>query len=117
MVALAIIALLILPESTLSSLIPHGDHRNGRSAAPAGDESATVETLTSRCDTAAAVHGLTAREREVLLLLAQGRTRGVIAERLGISTGTAHTHIAHVYQKMEVHSQQELIDAIENISA
>ena len=115
-VALAIIALLILPESTLSSLMPHGDHRHGRgAAASANDESATAATLASRCDAAAAAHSLTTREREVLLLLAQGRTQSVIAERLGISTGTAHTHIAHVYQKMGVHSQQELIDAIEGI--
>lgn len=56
---------------------------------------------------------LTSREEEVLALLAQGRTRSVIARRLCISDGTAHAHISHIYNKMGVHSQQELLDLLE----
>jgi len=58
--------------------------------------------------------GCTPREAEVLLLLARGRTQSVIASKLGISTGTAHTHIVHVYQKLGVGKQQELIERIES---
>jgi DNA-binding NarL/FixJ family response regulator len=36
-----------------------------------------------------------------------------IAEKLCISKGTAHTHATHVYQKLDVHRQQELIELIE----
>lgn len=57
--------------------------------------------------------GCTPREAEVLLLLARGRTQAVIASKLGISTGTAHTHIVHVYQKLGVGKQQELIEKVE----
>lgn len=58
--------------------------------------------------------GLTNREREVLALLAQGRTSAVIAREMGIAEGTAHTHVMHVYQKLGVHSQQELLDLVHN---
>lgn len=43
--------------------------------------------------------GLTAREVEVLQLLARGQSLKQIAEQLVISPSTAHTHSAHVYEK------------------
>ena len=52
----------------------------------------------------------------MLLLLAQGRTQSVIARKLSIGEGTAHSHIIHIYQKMNVHSQQELLDIIEEFA-
>ena len=56
---------------------------------------------------------LTPRECEVMGLLARGRNIPAIAEKLCISKGTAHTHAAHVYQKLDVHRQQELIELVE----
>jgi len=44
---------------------------------------------------------LTARERDVLLLLAHGCTYGEIAGRLGISTHTVGTHVKHCYRKLD----------------
>ena len=58
--------------------------------------------------------GCTPRETEVLGLLARGRTQAGIAKRLGISPGTAHSHIVHVYQKLGVGKQQELIEKVES---
>ena len=52
---------------------------------------------------------LTAREREVLHLAAEGLTSAEIAARLGISTRTAETHRAHVLRKLSLHGQTELI--------
>lgn len=57
--------------------------------------------------------GCTPRETDVLVLLARGRTQNVIAQKLGVSQGTAHTHIVHVYQKLGVNSQQELIELVD----
>lgn len=54
--------------------------------------------------------GLTAREKEVAQLLARGRNGAYIQEKLVISRNTTKTHIRHIYNKLEVHSQQELID-------
>lgn len=54
---------------------------------------------------------LTERERDVCELLVQGRDRAFIAGQLGLSEGTVKTHMQHVYQKLGVHSKQELISA------
>lgn len=45
---------------------------------------------------------LTTREREVLALLAEGLRNKVIAERLGISEGTARTHVEAILAKFGV---------------
>lgn len=43
---------------------------------------------------------LSAREEEVLALLAEGLGTGEIANRLYLSESTAKTHITHIYQKL-----------------
>lgn len=53
-------------------------------------------------------YGLTARETDVLRLLARGMTRPAICEELCISDGTVRTHMWHIYQKMDIHSRDEL---------
>lgn len=50
---------------------------------------------------------LTRREREVLVLLAQGADNDGIAQRLVISPQTARTHIQNVLGKLGVHSRLE----------
>lgn len=52
----------------------------------------------------------TAREKEIAVLLAQGRTQPRIADMLGISENTVGTHVRHIYQKTEVHNRQQFID-------
>lgn len=54
--------------------------------------------------------GLTAREKEIAGLLAQGRTQPWIAESLKISENTVGTHVRHIYQKTNVHDRQQFID-------
>lgn len=50
---------------------------------------------------------LTTREREVLELLTEGCGPQTAAEILTISPETARTHVQHVLEKLEVHSQLE----------
>jgi DNA-binding CsgD family transcriptional regulator len=52
---------------------------------------------------------LTAREREVLHLAAEGRTNTEIATRLGISSRTAETHRSNLMHKLDLHTQADLI--------
>lgn len=53
--------------------------------------------------------GLTPRETEVFILLAQGRDRTFIKDELFISDATVKTHTRRIYTKLGVHSKQELI--------
>lgn len=57
-------------------------------------------------------HGLTAREIEVLQLLCKGRSKAYIAENLFISENTVRSHSKHIYEKLQVHSKQEILDLI-----
>jgi DNA-binding CsgD family transcriptional regulator len=58
-------------------------------------------------------YGLTQREREVLGLLAQGRSRPYIQEKLNMADGTIKTHTTHIYSKLGIHTRQELLDLLE----
>ncbi len=51
--------------------------------------------------------GLSAREREVLALVADGRTNREIGEALFISTKTASVHVTHILDKLGVSSRTE----------
>jgi len=52
---------------------------------------------------------LTPREREVVQLLAEGRSNKEVAGALGISPKTAETHRAHVIQVLNLHSISDLV--------
>lgn len=55
---------------------------------------------------------LTTREKEIAILLINGRTQPWISECLSISENTVGTHVRHIYQKAEVHNRQEFIDLV-----
>jgi DNA-binding NarL/FixJ family response regulator len=48
---------------------------------------------------------LTSREREIVDLVAEGRTNAEIAERLCVSSGTVRKHLDNVYAKLGVHTR------------
>jgi DNA-binding NarL/FixJ family response regulator len=52
---------------------------------------------------------LTEREHEILELLAQGRSNGDIAERLGIASKTVRNHVANVMNKLAVADRAQAI--------
>ena len=85
-----------------------GTAADGTAPRPAS-ESALDERcreLTERC-------GLSGREAEILAYLARGRSQPYIREELVLSKNTVATHVKHIYQKLNVHSRQELIDLFE----
>ncbi|MDR2493567.1 MAG: helix-turn-helix transcriptional regulator [Coriobacteriales bacterium] len=67
----------------------------------------------ARCGRIANQYLLSSRETEVFYLLAKGRNAAYIAKNLYISEGTVHTHTWRIYKKLDVHSQQELIDMVD----
>jgi DNA-binding CsgD family transcriptional regulator len=62
-----------------------------------------------RNDAAIRSLGLTPRECEILQLLASGKSTKEIARQLEISPNTAKTHLAKVYQKLEVQRRTQAI--------
>jgi DNA-binding NarL/FixJ family response regulator len=52
---------------------------------------------------------LSDREREVLQIIAEGRSNKEVANLLNISLSTVETHRAHILQKLDIHSIPELI--------
>lgn len=67
-----------------------------------------------RCEELSGQYLLSAREKEVLLLLAKGHNASFIQEQLCVSKSTAKTHINHIYKKMDIHTQQELLNMVED---
>ncbi len=55
----------------------------------------------------AAELGITAREREVLMLLAEGKTNRQIAETLVITEKTASVHVSHILAKLDARNRSE----------
>lgn len=51
--------------------------------------------------------GLTAREEEILRLIAQGQSNKVIARQLDISEGTVKVHVKHLLKKLNLRSRIE----------
>jgi DNA-binding CsgD family transcriptional regulator len=74
------------------------------------------EPQTAASDAPAALHGLTEREREVLDLVAVGRTYGEIARTLMISEKTVSTHISHLLAKTGTGSRVELARLVHRVA-
>jgi DNA-binding NarL/FixJ family response regulator len=60
-------------------------------------------------DRHAQLHDLTAREREILAVVAEGLSNDEIAHRLFISPTTAKTHISRVMHKLGVRDRAQLV--------
>jgi DNA-binding NarL/FixJ family response regulator len=84
----------------------------GERAVPPGFELAPTE-LHRRAPQATAGRDmrveLTARERDVLTLLADGLTMRQIARRLGISPRTVETHVAKLYRKLGARARLDAV--------
>ncbi len=77
-------------------------------------EEIRVLSLEERCLDLQRTGLLTAREAEVLLYAARGKTAIAIAEALYISRDTVNTHVQHIYRKLGVGSRDELIELVDN---
>ena len=69
--------------------------------------SKVVDYFQQRQTTASEVERLTAREHEILALLAEGFLYKEIGQRLGISFSTVRAHLRNIYEKLHVQSRTE----------
>ena len=91
-----------------------GELVNATHAAAAGDAvipPPLLRDMVARLSGAAAniPFGLTARELEVLRLLARGTSTRDIAARLGISVHTTRNHVQNIIRKCDAHSKLEAV--------
>ncbi|MDX6284522.1 MAG: hypothetical protein QOG53_7 [Frankiales bacterium] len=68
------------------------------------------ETVEASGDEPESDHGLTHREREVLVHLSSGMTAVAVGRLLSISSRTVNKHAENVYAKLRVHNRQEAIN-------
>jgi len=117
----AIGALLFAAEAATSAA--HALQRKGRQRASAA-ALARAAGLAERCDsprtpgllTARSVVPLTAREREICVLAAEGVTSPEIARRLYLSVRTVNNHLQRAYIKLGVSTRAALADAVASVT-
>jgi DNA-binding NarL/FixJ family response regulator len=88
-----------------------------------GELVARVRSLARRlepADAAAAAreqpeHSLSAREAEVLGLVAEGLPQKQVAQTLSISRKTVGSHMSHIFEKLGVHSQGQAVAAAQRL--
>jgi DNA-binding NarL/FixJ family response regulator len=85
--------LVLDPDIAREAVRDQSDQSSGDAASPDAD---SYEALTDR-------------EKQVLKLVAEGRTNKEVAEVLGVSVKTAMSHREHMMQKLDLHSRTELI--------
>lgn len=85
--------------------------------APTIVERSDTDLYDEQCTIFAKRYDLTKRQIEVLRLLGRGRTASVIQEKLFISESTAKSHIYNIYQKVGIHTQQELMELLDGEEA
>lgn len=113
----AAIAAPAAPSASAASAVPVSEARRTMlgGAPEADDEGARMGRFRLRCEAVANTYLLSRRESEVLYYLARGYKSASIQQQLYISEGTAKTHIRHIYRKLNVHNQQELILLIDEV--
>lgn len=73
-----------------------------------------AELFETRCAAVEKLYQLSPRESDVLRFLAKGRNAAYIQEKLTISPHTVKSHIYNIYRKLDIHSQQKLMDFVES---
>lgn len=71
-----------------------------------------AELMCSKAQNTSLPEDMTAREKEICSLLAQGLTNRQISEKLYISEGTVKNYISSIYDKTGIHDRAKLIVAI-----
>ena len=103
----------VLKKSAASELVAaiRAAHRGGLVLDPGIARELMAEGGRSRREDAAAdpYDALTDREKQVLKLVAEGRSNKEIAETLDISVKTAMAHREHLMEKLDVHNRTELV--------
>jgi DNA-binding NarL/FixJ family response regulator len=61
-----------------------------------------VSTMLGRADGSDPLEGLTGREREVLALMAEGRSNAAVAERMVVTERAVEKHVTSIFSKLDL---------------
>jgi DNA-binding CsgD family transcriptional regulator len=105
---------LLLLLTLIPALIPYASNKTVE-AVFAEDHSDEISgSWRLRCQSVSAEYALSPREIEVFQLLAKGRNAEYISKTLVVSVHTSKTHISRIYRKLNINSQQELINLVDS---
>jgi DNA-binding CsgD family transcriptional regulator/tetratricopeptide (TPR) repeat protein len=110
-------AMLLAAEATAGAAEAFSRAGDRRAAAAALRRSSVLAAICEGAVTPGLLHvgaavPLSGREREIVLLAAQGMASKDIAERLYLSTRTVNNHLQHAYTKLGVNSRAGLAQAL-----
>ncbi|WP_417143724.1 response regulator transcription factor [Raoultibacter massiliensis] len=111
-VSLLVASVLLVLLVTALFLVSHNNLLEAWGMVKPGETLNDREIAESCCMQIAGQYRLSAREREVLLQMAQGKSRAEIGDELVLSEETIKTHLRHIYQKCGIHSRKELEDMV-----
>src|SRR5260370_1757113 len=94
------------PEAIVSSSLAVSSGERVRANAVA---SRVLDMLTGATTPKEFYDGLTAREIEILKLLATGQANKQIARRLHISEKTVRNHVSHIYEKLGIYDRSQAV--------
>lgn len=89
-------------------LVSQTNLREAWGMAQPGEAEDEANLVSYCCAQIAQTYGLSAREQDVLVQLAYGKSRFEVSQALVLSEETIKTHIRHLYQKLDIHSRKEL---------
>lgn len=116
----------VLLVATVMVFFPVEDHHEVDGSSPDDSKSSgatttvlnvsmsEAELFEARCAAVSKLYQLSPRESDILKFLAKGRNAAYIQEKLTISPHTVKSHIYNIYRKLDIHSQQKLMDFIED---
>jgi DNA-binding CsgD family transcriptional regulator len=98
-----------LKVQTEDGIVAYGLRERDRPPAP-GKVETSPEPVSQNCtDLARLEVPLSEREREVLTLLASGRTNSEIARTLFVAVGTVKSHVNNIYRKLDARNRAEAV--------
>lgn len=110
-IAILVLALVLLPktEEVLADVpaAPLDSH------VLEDDSLSGSDPINGQLDRFVSHYGLTAREADIVALIASGRDVPYIERELDVAKSTVKTHIKHIYEKCGVSSRQALLDLLE----
>lgn len=76
------------------------------------DAAPTASPLERQCRRIGDERGLTDREIQIMIYICQGFSKGFIAQELGLAENTVRWHSKNLYEKLGIHSKQELLKMV-----